>query len=90
MQNSESWFTELLEKHNSKSIHSKIVWLLATEIFKVNNEFSSPFHVWDFQENTDHYNLRIKAGFPKNSVGSVTVTLTRLGSTFWKIVPDCI
>ena len=40
------------------------------------------------KENTDHYNLWIKAGFQKNNVGGVTETLTHLGSTFWKIVPD--
>ena len=50
-----SSFTELLEKNKSTTIHSRNIQLLATELFKVKNGFSSPFMNEIFVENAQHY-----------------------------------
>ena len=48
-------FTELIEKDNSTSIHSKNIQFLATELFKVKNVLSQPFMNKMFVGNAQHY-----------------------------------
>ena len=48
-------FTELLEKDNSTTIHSRNIHLLATELFKVKNGLPLPFMNEIFVENAQHY-----------------------------------
>ena len=50
-----SSFTELLEKDNSTTMHSRNIQLLATELFKVNNKMSPPLVNEIFVENAQHY-----------------------------------
>ena len=50
-----SSFTELLEKDNSTTIHNRNIQLLATELFKVKNEFWPSFMNEIFVENAQHY-----------------------------------
>ena len=50
-----SSFTELLESNKSTTIHGRNIQLLATELFKVKNGFSSPFMNEIFVENAQHY-----------------------------------
>ena len=50
-----SSFTELLEKDNLTTIHSRNIQLLVTELFKVKNGLSPPFMNEIFAENAQHY-----------------------------------
>ena len=89
-----SSFTELIEKDNSTSIHSKNIQFLATELFKVKNVLSQPSMNEMFVENAEHYyGLRKKTELKRNNVKTVysrTEVLTSLGPTIWEIVPDYI
>ena len=78
-----SWFTEILEKDNSATVHNRNIQLLATELFKVKNGLSPPFMNEIFVENAQNYfELRKKAEFNRNNAKTVyngTETLTFLG-----------
>ena len=86
-----SSFTELLEKDNSTTKHSRNIQLLAT---KAKNGLSLPFMNEISVENAQHcYDLRKKTEFKTNNVKTVyngTETLTFLGTRIWEIVPDYI
>ena len=85
-----SSFSELLEKDNLTTIHSRNIQLLVTELFKVKNGLSPPFMNEIFAENAQHYyDLRKKTEFKRNNVKTVyngTETLTFLRPRIWEIV----
>ena len=84
-----SSFTELFEKDNSTTIHSRNIQLLATELSKVKNGLSSPFMNEIFVKNAQHYHdLRKKTEFKRNNVKTVYNGI--LGPRIWEIVPDYI
>ena len=93
-QDNASSFTELLEKDNSTTIHSRNNQFLANELLKVKNGLSPPFMNEIFVENPQHYyDLRNKTKFKRANVKTVyngTETSTFLGPRILEIVSDYI
>ena len=68
----QSSFNELLEKDGSVSIHMRNIQILATEMYKLINNLSSPTMNRVFKLNSDsRYNLRQISQFSKPLVKSV-------------------
>ena len=86
-----SSFEKLLEKDGSVTLHTRNLRTLATEIFKVYNNFSSAiivhlFHVWQ-----NSYSLRHDSYFEIPNVKSVyhgMESLSKLGPMIWNFLPD--
>ena len=88
-----STFLELLEKHNSISIHHKNIQKLAIEIYKVLHGFSPPIlndlfvpvsHPYNFCQNDTLQRRRV------NSVRHGTESVSFLGPKIWDLVPSDI
>ena len=56
-------FNELLEKDDSVLIHEQNLQMLATEMYKISNDLSTPFMKDIFQINKNTYNLRQNSKF---------------------------
>ena len=88
----QSSFNELLEKDGSVSIHMRNIQILATEMYKLINNLSSPTMNRVFKLNSDsRYNLRQILQFSRSLVKSVyhgTETVSYLGPKIWDILPD--
>ena len=54
----ESTFSELLQKDSAVTIHTKNLQILITETYKIKNELNPSFMQEIFRENTTRYNLR--------------------------------
>ena len=68
----QSSFNELLEKDGSVSIHMRNIQILATEMYKLINNLSSPTMNRVFKLNSDsRYNLRQISQFSRSLVKSV-------------------
>ena len=65
-------FKELLEKHSSVFVHERNVQFLATEMYKVSNNFSYPHMNKIFEVRNEHpYNLRQNSQFFRPLVKSI-------------------
>ena len=88
----QSSFKELLEKDSSVSIHERNVQILATEMYKVSNNFSPPHMNGIIEVRNKHpYNLRRNSQFFRPLVKSVyhrTRSLSYLGLKVWDILPN--
>ena len=88
----QSSFKKLLEKDRSVSIHERNVQILASEMYKVSNNFSPPHINEIFEVRNEHpYNLRQNSQFSRPSVKSVyhgTESLYYLGPKIWDILPN--
>ena len=86
-----SSFKELLETDKSVPIHIKNLQVLATEMFKVYRNVSSPIVRQLFQLRNNDYNLRQFSQFDLPNVKSVfcgTESISFLGPKIWNIVPN--
>ena len=54
----DSTFSELLQKDCAVTIHTKNLQILMTEMYKTKNELNPSFMKEILRENTTHYNLR--------------------------------
>ena len=89
-QNNTSTFQELLNKHNSVSIHHRNLQVLATEIFKIHRGLPPEILRETFVSKTSSYNLRRNDTFQKCQVYSVyqgSESLSFLGPKIWDLVP---
>ena len=88
----QSSFKELLQKDSSVSIHERNVQVLATEMYKVSNNFSPPHMNEIFELRNKHpYNLRQNSQFFRPLVKSVyhgTESLSYFGPKVWDILPN--
>ena len=89
--NKQSSFRDLLEKDSSVSIHGGNVQILATEMYKVSNNFLSPRTNYIFEVRIEHpFNLRQNSQFFGPLVKSVYhryESLSYLGPKIWDITP---
>ena len=90
--NKQSSFRELLEKDSSVSIHGGNVQILATEMYKVSNNFLSPHMNEIFEVRNEHpFNLRQNSQFFGSLVKSVShryESLSYLGPKIWDILQN--
>ena len=86
----QSSFKELLEKDSSVSIHERNVKILATEVYKVSNNFSPPDMNEIFEVRNEHlYNLRQNSQFFQPlSVYHGTESPSYLVPKVWNILPN--
>ena len=88
----QSSFDELLQKDDSVSIHMRNIQILATEMYKLINNLSSPTMNRVFKLNSDsRYNLRQISQFSRSLVKPVchgTESISYLGPKIWDILPD--
>ena len=88
----QSSLNELLEKDGSVPIHMKNIQILATEMYKLINNLSSPIMNRVFELNSDSgYNLKQISQFPRSFVKSVyygAEIISYLGPKIWNILPD--
>ena len=68
----ESTFSELLQKDCAVTIHTKNLQIFMTEMYETNNELNPSFMQEIFRENTTHYNLRNNNEFTQPRVRSVS------------------
>ena len=91
--NSSLTFEELLQKDRSFTIHHRNLQKLATEMYKINNNYSPVMMKSIFPESTNPYNLRSNNPFQSDNVHSVlngTETLSYRGPKTWLMVPEDI
>ena len=86
----ESTYSELLEKDCAVTIHTKNLQLLMTEIYKTRNDLNPSFMQEIFCENQSHYNLRNNVEFVQprvRSVGNGTESIRFKGPQLWQMLP---
>ena len=89
----ESTFSELLEKDHEVTIHTKNLQLLMTEMYKTRNGLNPSFMQEIFCDNTTHYNLRNNNEFFQPRVRSVnngTESVRFKGPQLWQMLPPTI
>ena len=89
----ESTFSELLQKECAVTIHTKNLQILMTEMYKSKNELNLSFMREIFRENTTHYNLRNNNEFTQPRVRSVsngTESVRFKGPQLWPTLPPTI
>ena len=82
-------FGKLLEQDKSVMIHTRNLQILATEMFKVYRNISSPISTVIFHRRDIKYNLRINSDFAMPNVRSVfygSESISYLGPKVWGIV----
>ena len=88
----QSSFEALLEKDGSVSIHNRNIQILATEMFKIENDLSPEIMTELFeQRNEHHYNLRNNVHFITPQIRTVyrgSESISFLGPKIWNILPD--
>ena len=88
-----STFQELLEKHNSVSMHHRNIQKLAIEIYEVLHGFSPPILNDIFVPVSRQYNFRRNDTLQRRRVNSVrhgTESVSSLGPKIWDLVPSDI
>ena len=86
-------FEELLKKDYSVSIHHRNIHILATELYKIVNGYSSKVMSEIFDVRDLNYNLRSQTDFLIGSVNSVNYginSLRYIGPLIWNILPEDI
>ena len=86
-----STFEELLRKDNSVTIHHRNLQVLATELYKIENNMDPEIVNEVFQKRTSSYNLRANSKFytrPVHSVYNGTESLSFPGPKIWELVPE--
>ena len=89
----ESTFSELLQKDCAVTIHTKNLQILMTEMYKTKNGLSPSFMQEIFRESTTHYNLRNNNEFTQPRVRSVsngTESVRFKGPQLWQTLPPTI
>jgi hypothetical protein len=89
----ESTFSELLQKDSAVTIHAKNLQILMTEMYKTKNDQNPSFMQEIFCENTSHYNLRNNNEFVQPRVRSVnngTESVRFKGPQLWQTLPPTI
>ena len=89
----ESTFSELLQKDCAVTIHTKNLQILMTEMYKTKNGLNPSFMQEIFRENTTHYNLRNNNEFTQPRVRSVsngTESVRFKGPQLWQTLPPTI
>ena len=84
-------FKELLETDKSVPIHIKNLQVLATEMFRVYGDISTPIVRQLYQSRNNDYNLRQFSQFELPNVRRVlcgTESISFLGPKIWNIVPN--
>ena len=88
----QSYFTELLNKDNSVSIHIRNIQRLAIEMFRFYNGLSPPLMSNMFKLKAENsYNLRQVSEFSRSMVKSGyhgTDSISYLGPKLWDILPE--
>ena len=85
-----SSFEKLLEQDKSVTIHTRNLQMLATEMFKVYRNISSPIFSEIFHRRDINYNLRINSNFAMPDVRFVfrgSQSISYLGPKVWDILP---
>ena len=86
----ESNFSELLQKDCAVTLHTKNLQILMTEMYKTKNGLNPSFMQEIFRENTTHYNLRNNNEFTQPRVRSVsngTESVPFKGPQLWETLP---
>ena len=86
----ESTYSELLQKDCAVTIHTKNLQILMTEMYKTKNELKPLFMREIFRENTTRYNLRSNNEFTQPRVRSVsngTESVRFKGPQLWQTLP---
>ena len=89
----ESNFSELLQKDNAVTIHIKNLQILMTEMYKTRNGLNRSFMQEIFCDNTPYYNLRNSNEFFQPRVRSVNNGTERVrfkGPQLWQMLPPTI
>ena len=89
----ESTYSELLQKDCAVTIHTKNLQILMTEMYKTKNELNPLFMQEIFRENTTRYNLRSNNEFTQPRVRSVcngTESVRFKGPQLWQTLPPII
>ena len=89
--NSNLTFEELLQKDKSFTIHHRNLQKLATEMYKIKNNYSPLMMKHIFPDSTNPYKLRNKNPVQTNNVRTVfngTETLSYRGPKTWALVPE--
>ena len=84
-------FSELLSKYKSVTIHQRNFKLLATEIFKTNNELNPKIMEEIFTFKNVDYDLRNNTFLRIVNLKTVyygTESLTNLGAKIWNLLPN--
>ena len=86
-------FNELLEKDSSVSIHVRNPQVLATEMYKVSNELSTPIMRDIFSINKNPYTPRHNSQFSRRLLKTVyheSESISNLGPKIWDLVPNSL
>ena len=89
----ESTFSELLQKDSAVTIHTKNLQILMTEMYKTRNGLNPSFMQEIFCANTTYYNLRNHNDFFQPRVRSVnngTESVRFKGPQLWQMLPPTI
>ena len=89
----ESTFSDLLQKDCAVTIHTKNLQILMTEMYKTRNGLNPSFMQEIFFENLTHYNLRNNNEFiqPRvRSVNNVSESVRFKGPQLWQTLPPTI
>ena len=85
-------FSDLLELHNSVTIHQQNIQIFATEIFKLKNSLAPEIMTELFEIKELHYNLRLEGNhFKRANVKSShhgIQSARHLGPKIWDILPQ--
>ena len=87
----ESTFSELLQKDCAFTIHTKNLQILMTEMYKTKNGLNPSLMQEIFRDNTTHYNLRNNNKFTQPRVRSVskgTESVRFKGPQLWQTLPQ--
>ena len=90
---SESSFSELLQKDCAVTIHTKNLQILMTDMYKIRNDLNPSFRQEIFRANTIYYNLRNNNEFIQTIVRSVknrTESVRFKGPQLWQTLPPTI
>ena len=85
-----STFSELLQKDNSVTVHTKNIQQLAIEMYKVRNNISPNFICELFPKSDIAYNMRNTSDFKRPRVNTVfwgTETIRNIGPQIWDLLP---
>ena len=85
-----SSFSELLQKDNSVTVHTRNIHLLAIEMYKVKNNISPNFISEIFSKSDNSCNLRNSNDFITPRVNSVfrgDETIRNIGPKIWDLLP---
>ena len=89
----ESTFSELLQKDSAVTIHTKNLQILMTEMYKTSNGLKPSFMQEIFCAETTYYNLRNNSDFFQPRVRSVnngTESVRFKGPQLWQMLPPTI